>query len=120
MPAQQDVLNQLILRLKSEGRNCQYCYEMANLIQYWNEKVANLQQGPNTDDHSAHLATIKQRAWSYPAQGNLQTVRQFLQDLKACGDPEKIKHGEHMLWDRGLPRIPQDNTPNGNVSKPIM
>ena len=41
-PAQHNVLNQLTLRLKSEGRNCQYCYEMANLVQYQNEKVANL------------------------------------------------------------------------------
>ena len=42
MPAQQDVLNRLTLRLKSEGRNCQYCNEMADLVQYRNEKVANL------------------------------------------------------------------------------
>ena len=92
---------------------------MADLIQYWNEKVANLRQGPNTDNHSAHLATIKQREWSYPAQGNLQTVRQFIKDLKACGDLEKIKHGEHMLRDHGLPGIPQDNTPMGTKRERI-
>ena len=41
-PAQQDVLNWLTLRLKSKGRNCQYCFKMADLIQYRNEKVGNL------------------------------------------------------------------------------
>ena len=40
-------------------------------------------------------------------------VRQFLRDLVDCGDPEKIKHREHMLWDRGMPGIPQENTPPG-------
>ena len=102
MAAQQDTLNRLTLRLKSEGQNCQYSHKMANLVKYQNEKVVNLRQGPNTDNHSAHLATIKQRAWSYPAKGNLQMVRQFLRDLVDCGDPEKIKHGEHMLQDQGI------------------
>ena len=37
-------------------------------------------------------------------------MRQFLQDLKVCRDQEKIKH---MLWDPGLPGIPQDNTLTG-------
>ena len=40
--AQQDVLNRLTLQLKSEGRNCQYSHEMADLVKYRNEKVANL------------------------------------------------------------------------------
>ena len=40
-------------------------------------------------------------------------VKQFLWDLKDCGDPEKIRHGEHILWDRGMPGIPQENTPTG-------
>ena len=40
-------------------------------------------------------------------------MKQFLWDLKECGDLEKIRHGEHMLRDRGLPRIPQENTPTG-------
>ena len=42
MAAQQDVLNRLTLRLKSEGQNCQYSHEMADVIKYRNEKVANL------------------------------------------------------------------------------
>ena len=40
-------------------------------------------------------------------------MKQFLQDLKDCGDPEKIRHREHMLRDRGLPTIPEENTPTG-------
>ena len=40
-------------------------------------------------------------------------MRQFLRDLVDCGDPEKIKHGEHMLQGRGMPGIPQENTPPG-------
>ena len=46
-------------------------------------------------------------------------VRQFLRDLKDCGDPENIKHGEHMLWDHGLPGIPQENTPTGTKQERI-
>ena len=101
------------LRLKSEGWNCQYSKEMPDLVKYRNKNVLNLWQAPNTDDHSAHLATMKKRSWSYPAKGNLQTVKQFLQDLQGCGDPEKIQHGDKILWDRGMPGIPQDNTPPG-------
>ena len=40
-------------------------------------------------------------------------MRQYLWDFVDCGDPEKIKHGEHMLQDQGMPRIPQENTPPG-------
>ena len=42
MAAQEDILNRLTLRLKSEGRNCQYSHEMADLVKYRNEKVVNL------------------------------------------------------------------------------
>ena len=56
---------------------------------------------------------VKAESWSYPAKGNLQTVKQFLQDLEGCGDPEKIKLGDKMLRDRGMPGIPQENTPKG-------
>ena len=111
--AEQDTLDRFSLKLKSEGWNCQYSKEMADLVKYWNENVPNLRQAPNTDDHSAHLATMKQRSWSYPAKGNLQMVKQFLQDLQGCGDPEKIQRGDKMLRGRGMPRIPQDNTPPG-------
>ena len=111
--AQQDTLNRLSFRLKSEGRNCQYSKELPDLVKYWNENVPNLLQAPNTDDHSAHLATVKKRSWSYPAKGNLQTVKQFLWDLQGCGDPEKIQCGDKMLRDRGIPGISLDNTPSG-------
>ena len=95
--AQQDTLDRLSLRLKSEGQNCQYSKEMPDLVKYQNENVPNLWQAPNTDDHSAHPATVKKRSWSYLAKGNLQTVKQFLQDLQGCGDPKKIQHGDKML-----------------------
>ena len=113
-PKKWEIFDQLISRLKSEGQNCQYSKEMADLVQYRNENIPNLcSRNPNTDDHSTHLATIKKRAWSYAAQGNLQMVKQFLKDLQGCGEPKKIRLGEHMLQARGLPRIPQDNTPPG-------
>ena len=86
---------------------------MADLVKYWNENIPNLCHVLNTDDHSAHIATVKQRSWSYPAKGNLLTVKQFLRDLQGCGDQKKIQHGDHMLWDRGMPGIPQENIQPG-------
>ena len=117
--AEQHTLDRLSLWLKSEGWNCQYSKEMADLVKYWNENVPNLQQAPNTDDHSAHLATKKQRSWSYPAKGNLQMVKQFLRDSQRCGDLEKIQRGDKMSQDRGMPGIPQDNTPPGTKRERI-
>ena len=111
--SEQDTFDRLSLLLKSEGQNCQYSKELADLIKYQNENVPNLQQAPNMVDHSAHLATLKQKLWCYPTKGNLQTVKQFVWDLQGCGDPEKIEHREKMLRDRGMPKIAQENTPPG-------
>ena len=84
---EQDALDRLMLRLKSDGRACQYNKEMASLTKYHNENVLDLCKAPNMDDHSVYLTMVKAAAWSYPAKGNLQTVRQFLLDLNGCGDP---------------------------------
>ena len=40
-------------------------------------------------------------------------VKQFIWDLGACGDLDKIRQGNKILWDRGMPGIPQENTPKG-------
>ena len=111
--SEQWTIDRLNLWLKSEGQHCQYSKELADLVKYWNENVPNLWQAPNMDDHSAHLATVKKKSWCYLAKGNLQTVKQFMQDLYRCGDLDKIERGEKMLQDRGMPRIPQENTPLG-------
>ena len=71
------------------------------------------------DDQSAYLATVKAEVWSYPAKGKLQTVKQFLRDLNGCRDPEKIRQGNKMLQDRGMPGIPQENTPKGEKREHI-
>ena len=60
------------------------------------------------DDHSAYLADVRKESWSYPAKGNLLTVWQYFNELKYCGDPEKIRQGRRTLQDKGMPRTPQD------------
>ena len=82
--------------------------------------MPDLRKAPNTNDHSAYLATVKAESWSYPAKGNLQTVKQFLWDLEGCGDLEKVKQGDKMLRDRGMLRIPEDSTPKGGKWERIM
>ena len=37
-------------------------------------------------------------------------MKQFMQDLDRCKDEKKIERGERMLWDRGMPGIPQEVT----------
>ena len=121
--SEQRTIDRLNLRLKRKGQHCQYSKELADLVKYRNENVPNLWQAPNIYDHSEHLATMKKKSWCYPAKGNLQTVKQFMQDLYGCGDPDKIECGEKMLLDRGMPGIPQVIprwVQNKNVSKPIM
>ena len=117
--SEQETIDRLTLWLKSEGRHCQYSKEFVDLIKYQNANVPNLRQAPNTDNHSAYLATVKKKTWCYPAKGNLQTVKQFVQDLCRCGDPDKIEHAEKVLWDRGMPKIPQENTPLGTKRERI-
>ena len=87
--------------------------ETARLTQYCNSCVLGLRGAPNTDDHSAYLADVKKESWSYPAKGNLMTIRQFFKELQECGDLEKIRQGKRTLRDKGVPGIPQDNTPKG-------
>ena len=82
-------LNSLPLRLKSEARSIQYAMETAGLTKYCNDHVLGLKSAPNMDDHSAYLAEVKRESWSYPAKGNILTIRQFIEELKGCVDLEK-------------------------------
>ena len=107
--SEQDTIDRLTCQLKSEGHYCQYKKELADLIKYRDDNVPNLQQALNMDDHSAHLSTMKKKSWCYLAKGNLQTIKQFVQDLAGCGDPDKIECGKKMLRDRGMPGIPEEN-----------
>ena len=75
--------------------------------------MPGLREAPNTDDHSAYLSMVKKESWSYASKGNLITIRQFIKELAGCGDVEKRCQADKTLWDRGMPRIPQDSTPKG-------
>ena len=97
-------LDSLLLRLKSEARSIQYTMETAKLTKYHNDHVPGLKSAPNTDDHSAYLAEVKRKSWSYPAKGNLCTVRQFVEELAGCPDPEKRLQADKTLWDGLCPR----------------
>ena len=103
----------LLLQLKSEARSIQYAMEIAGLTKYRNDHVPGLKSAPNTDDHSAYLAEVKRESWSYPAKGNLLTVRQFVEELKGCLDLEKRLQADKVLQDRGMPRVPQENIKGG-------
>ena len=118
---QLDTVQRLTLRLKSKGHNCQYCHEIANLVKYQNEKVANLRQGPTTNDHSGHLATVKQRAWSYPAQfTDSEAVLTGTVEMWRPGEDQAL--GTHA---RGMRDCPESHrktplrVPNGNALRPI-
>ena len=106
-------LDSLLLWLKSEARSIQYAMETAGLTKYHNDHVPGLKSAPNTDDHSAYLAKVKRESWSYPAKGNLCTVRQFIEELSGCQDPEKRLQADKVLRDRGMPRVPQENIKGG-------
>ena len=106
-------LDSLLLLLKSEARSIQYAMETTRLTKYRNDHVPGLKSAPNMDDHSAYLAEVKRESWSYPAKGNLLTVRQFVQELSGCPDPEKRLQADKTLRDRGMPRVPQENIKGG-------
>ena len=100
-----DSLDLLLLQLKSEAWSIQYTMETAGLTKYRNDCVPGLKGAPNTDDHSAYLSEVKKESWSYPAKGNLFTVRQFVKELEGCPDAEKrlladkTLRGERYAWD---------------------
>ena len=71
------------------------------------------------DDHSAYLSKVKKESWSYPAKGNLITVRQFMKELMGCKDAEKRRQADKTLQDRGMPGIPQDSTLKGGEQELI-
>ena len=73
-------LDTLLLQLKSKARSIQYSMETAGLTKYRNDHVPGLRGAPNTDDHSVYLSKAKKESWSYPAKGNLSTVRQFVKE----------------------------------------
>ena len=100
-------LDSLLLWFKSEVQSIQYTMEIARLTKYCNDHVPGLKSAPYTDDHSAYLAKVKRESWSYPAKGNLRTVRQFVQELSGCPDLEKRLQADKTLRDRGMPGVPQ-------------
>ena len=108
-----DGLNTLLLCLKSEARTIQYSMETAGLTKYRNDHVPGLRGAPNTDDHSAYLSKVKKESWSYPAKGNLSTVRQFIKEWEGCPDADKRCQVDKTLQDKGMPGIPQENIPKG-------
>ena len=108
-----EALERLLLQLKSEGQAMQYSKETAGLTKYRHEHVPDLCKALNTDDHSAYLTMVKEESWSYPAKGNLETVKQYHQELAACRDEEKIAKADKTLWDKGMAGIPQENTAKG-------
>ena len=112
-------LDTLLLRLKSEAWSIQYSMETTELTKYHNDHVPGLRVALNTDDHSAYLSRVKKESWSYPAKGNLTTVQQFIRELEGCSDTEKRYQANKTLWDKGMPGIPQDNTPKGEKQELI-
>ena len=106
-------LDSLLLRLKSEAQSIQYAMETAGLTKYCNDHVPGLKSALNTEDHSAYLAEVKRESWSYPAKGNVLTIRQFVEELKGCPDPEKRLQADKVLRDRGMPGVPQENIKGG-------
>ena len=56
---------------------------------------------------------VKKESWSYPAKGNLITVRQFIKELEGCSDIKKRCQADKTLRDKDMPGIPQENTPKG-------
>ena len=108
-----DGLDLLLLWLKCEARSIQYAMETARLTKYHNNHVLGLKSAPNMDDHSAYSAEVKRESWSYPAKGNLHTIWQFIKELEGCPDPEKRLQADKTLWDRGMPRVPQESIKGG-------
>ena len=87
--------------------------ETARLTKYRNDHMPGLKSAPNMDDHSTYLAEVKRESWSYPAKGNLLTVRQFVEELKGCPDAEKRHLADKTLRDKGMLGIPQENIKGG-------
>ena len=62
---------------------------------------------------------MKKESWSYPAKGNLCTVRQFIKELEGCLDVEKRLLADKTLRDKGMPRIPPENATKGGKQELI-
>ena len=115
LPAEDEATEKLIQRLKGEAQAVQYNLELAALVDYRNKSVPNLRGPPNTDDHSKYLSQVRDISWSYPAKGNLWTVRQFFQELQASENREMVEQGEAVLQDRGMLGIPQESGKSGPI-----
>ena len=114
-----DGLDSLLLWLKSKAQSIQYTMETAGLAKYRNDCVLGLKGAPNTDDHSAYLSEVKKECWSYPAKGNLSTVRQFIKELEGCPDAEKRLLANKTLQEKGMPGISQENASKGGKQELI-
>ena len=107
---EEEAIEALCQCLKGEARSVQYNLEITTLNDYLNLHILNLKGPPNTNDHSVYLSSVKDVSWSYPAKGNLITVRQYYQDLKASGDTEAIEAGNTVLQDKGMMGILQESS----------
>ena len=106
-------LDLLLLWLKSEARSIQYAMETAGLTKYRNDHVPGLKSAPTRMITPPTWLEVKKESWSYPAKGNILTIRQFVEELKGCMDPEKRLQADKVLWDRGMPGVPQENIKGG-------
>ena len=96
--------------LKAKVRATQYNNELTVLTNYRNLNIPDLLGPPNTTDHSEYLKEVKNISWSYPAQGNVVTARQYYEDLKVgCKDPEVRQATKDILRHRRMMGIPKDS-----------
>ena len=112
---EEEAIEALCQHLKGEAQSVQYNLELAILTEYRNLHILNLKGPPNTDDHSAYLSSVRDVSWSYPAKGNLNTARQYYQDLKVSNDPEAIEVGNIILREKGMMGIPQESAKAGPI-----
>ena len=90
-------------RLKAKVRATQCNNELATLANYRNLKIHDLFGPPNTTNHSEYLKEVKEIAWSYPAQGNVITARQYYDDLQVgCKDAEALNAAEDIHRHRSM------------------
>ena len=118
-PDEEEALETLSQHLKGEARSAQYTLELSTLTEYWNLHIPNLKGPPNTDDHSAYLAKVKEVSWSYPVKGNVITARQFFKELQCSKDQEVIDQGDNVLREKGMLRILQESLSKGTKTEPI-
>ena len=106
-------------RLHSDCRQLQYEKEFESFKVY-RKTIKKLWEAPNTDDHTTYICdyVLKEQAQSYSCAGNLMTARAFLKKIRAkCNDAEKIEKADKMLWEKGMPGVPDESMVDGKREK---